>query len=73
LHGSGDRRVEPEHAYKLGRALQKTLHPYKLIIYDNADHVLAGRRDESNADMRAWVDMYVKSRAPLPRVGPHGA
>ncbi len=73
LHGSGDRRVEPEHAYKLGRALQKTLHPYKLTIYDNADHVLAGRRDESNADMRAWVDIYVKSRMPLPRVGPHGA
>lgn len=73
LHGSGDRRVEPEHAYKLGLALQKTLHPYKLIIYDNADHVLAGRRDESNAEMRSWVDVYVKSRAALPRVGPHGA
>jgi dipeptidyl aminopeptidase/acylaminoacyl peptidase len=73
LHGSGDRRVEPEHAYKLGLALQKTLHPYKLIMYDNADHVLAGRRDESNAEMRAWVDMYVKNHAPLPRVGPHGA
>jgi dipeptidyl aminopeptidase/acylaminoacyl peptidase len=73
LHGSGDRRVEAEHAYKLGLALQKSLHPYKLILYDNADHVLAGRRDESNADMRAWIDMYVKRRAPLPRVGPHGA
>jgi dipeptidyl aminopeptidase/acylaminoacyl peptidase len=73
LHGSGDRRVAPEHSYKLGLALQKTRHPYKLIIYDNADHVLAGRRDESNADMRAWVDMYVKNHAPLPRVGPHGA
>lgn len=72
-HGSGDRRVEPEHAYKLGLALQKNLHPYKLIIYDNADHVLAGRRDESNADMRYWVDLYVKNQAPLPRVGPHGA
>ncbi|MCU0427750.1 MAG: prolyl oligopeptidase family serine peptidase [Candidatus Kapabacteria bacterium] len=73
LHGSGDRRVEPEHAYKLGLALQKHLHPYKLIMYDNADHVLAGRRDESNADMRYWVDLYVKNRAPLPRVGAHGA
>ncbi|MFY8001437.1 MAG: alpha/beta hydrolase family protein [Candidatus Kapaibacteriota bacterium] len=73
LHGSGDRRVAPGHAYKLGMALQTSQHPYKLTIYDNADHVLAGRRDESNADMRAWVDMYVKNRAPLPRVGPHGA
>ncbi|MCS6807661.1 MAG: prolyl oligopeptidase family serine peptidase [Bacteroidota bacterium] len=72
-HGSGDRRVDVTHAYKLGMALQKTLHPYKLIIYDNADHVLAGRREESNADTRYWLDMYVKHRAPLPRVGPHGA
>ncbi len=73
LHGSGDRRVEADHAYRLGEGLQKSLHPYKLIIYDNADHVLAGRREESNADMRAWTNLYVRDRAPLPRVGPHGA
>lgn len=73
LHGSGDRRVDADHAYHLGLALQKTLHPYKLIVYDNADHVLAGRRDESNRDMRDWVDLYVKNRAPLPKIGPHGA
>jgi dipeptidyl aminopeptidase/acylaminoacyl peptidase len=73
LHGTGDRRVEPEHAYVLGRALQAAQHPYKLILYDNADHVLAGRREESNADMHGWVDLYVKSKAPLPRVGPHGS
>jgi dipeptidyl aminopeptidase/acylaminoacyl peptidase len=73
LHGSGDKRVEAEHAYRLGAALQKTLHPYKLIIYDNADHVLAGRREESNADMRSWTNLYVRDRAPLPRVGLHGA
>jgi dipeptidyl aminopeptidase/acylaminoacyl peptidase len=73
LHGSGDRRVDADHAYKLGLALQTHLHPYKLIIYDNADHVLAGRRDESNRDMREWVEQYVRNRAPLPKVGPHGA
>jgi dipeptidyl aminopeptidase/acylaminoacyl peptidase len=73
LHGSGDRRVDADHAYTLGLALQRCVHPYKLIIYDNADHVLAGRRDESNRDMREWVDGYVKNRAPLPKVGPHGA
>jgi dipeptidyl aminopeptidase/acylaminoacyl peptidase len=73
IHGSGDRRVDASHAYHLGRALQNALHPYKLIVYDNADHVLAGRREESNRDMREWMDMYVRNRAPLPKVGPHGA
>lgn len=73
LHGSGDRRVDASHSYALGLALQKTLHPYKLIVYDNADHVLAGRREESNADIRWWIDHYVKNRAPLPKVGPHGS
>jgi len=73
MHGTGDRRVPAEHALYLGLALQRALHPYKLILYDNADHVLAGRWAESTADLRWWVDHYVRDRAPLPRVGPHGA
>jgi dipeptidyl aminopeptidase/acylaminoacyl peptidase len=73
LHGTGDRRVPPEHALYLGLALQRARHPYKLILYDNADHVLAGRWAESTADMRWWLDHYVRNRAPLPKTGPHGA
>lgn len=73
LHGTGDRRVEPEHGYRLGMALQECQHPYKLVMYENADHILAGRRAESNEEIRRWVDRYVKHREPLPKVGPHGA
>jgi len=73
LHGTGDRRVEAEHSLYLALELQRLEHPYKLIMYDNADHVLAGRRNESNADMRWWMDNYVRDRSPLPRTGPHGA
>lgn len=73
LHGTGDRRVEAEHSLHLALELQRLEHPYKLIMYDNADHVLAGRRNESNADMRWWMDNYVRDRSPLPRTGPHGA
>ncbi len=72
IHGSGDKRVAPLHAYHLGMALQKAHKPYKLIMYDNADHVLAGRRIESNRDIRWWIDHYVKNKAALPKVGPHG-
>ncbi|MFM8178025.1 MAG: alpha/beta hydrolase family protein [Candidatus Kapaibacterium sp.] len=73
LHGSGDRRVHPAHALHLAAALQDCLHPYKLIVYDNADHILAGRRPESAADMRWWMDAYVRDARALPKVGPHGA
>ncbi|MFM8770837.1 MAG: alpha/beta hydrolase family protein [Candidatus Kapaibacterium sp.] len=73
LHGTGDRRVDPMHSLRLATELQQLQRPYKLIMYDNADHVLAGRRNESNADIRWWVDHYVRNRAPLPRTGPHGA
>jgi len=73
LHGTGDRRIDPDHAYQFGMALQQSLHPYKLIMYENADHILAGRRNESNAEIRNWVDTYVKNRSPLPKVGAHGA
>ncbi len=72
LHGTGDKKVHPEHGYRLGLALQEALHPYKLVMYENADHVLAGRRKESNEEMRAWMDRYVKNKGALPKVGPHG-
>lgn len=73
LHGTGDRRVPAEHSLQLALRLQELEHPYKLIMYDNADHVLAGRRNESNADIRWWLDTYVMRKSPLPRTGPHGA
>ena len=73
LHGTGDKRVHPSHALKLAAALQEHHHPYKLIMYDNADHILAGRRNESAVDIRAWLDRYVRDKQPLPKTGPHGA
>jgi len=73
LHGTGDRRVPAEQSLLLAQELQRLEHPYKLVMYDNADHVLAGRRKESNEDIRWWMDHYVKNKAKLPRVGPHGA
>jgi dipeptidyl aminopeptidase/acylaminoacyl peptidase len=73
LHGTGDKRVDPMHGYKLGMALQEAMHPYKLVMYENADHILAGRRQESNLEIRAWMDSYVLKKQALPKVGPHGA
>jgi dipeptidyl aminopeptidase/acylaminoacyl peptidase len=73
LHGTGDRRVTPEHSLHLALRLQETQHPYRLIMYENADHILAGRREESNRDIRWWLDTYVRDSAPLPKTGPHGA
>ncbi|MCS7169788.1 MAG: prolyl oligopeptidase family serine peptidase [Candidatus Kapabacteria bacterium] len=67
LHGTEDKKVPPEHALYLGLSLQRARHPYKLILYDNADHILAGRWIESNADIRWWLDHYVRHRAPLPK------
>jgi dipeptidyl aminopeptidase/acylaminoacyl peptidase len=73
LHGTGDRRVDAMHSLELATKLQTLHRPYKLIMYDNADHVLAGRRIESNTDIRWWLDHYVMNASPLPRTGPHGA
>ena len=73
LHGTGDRRVPAQQSLLFATELQRIEHPYKLVMYDNADHVLAGRRKESNDDIRWWIDHYVKDRARLPRTGPHGA
>lgn len=72
-HGTGDRRVPGEHALALAAELQRLHFPYRLIMYENADHVLAGRRIESMTDMRWWLSTYVQSNTALPRTGPHGA
>ncbi|MBL7974731.1 MAG: prolyl oligopeptidase family serine peptidase [Candidatus Kapabacteria bacterium] len=72
-HGTGDKRVLAEHSLMLALELQKNFHPYRLIMYENADHILAGRRTESNNDIRWWVDTFVRDSAPLPKTGLHGA
>lgn len=72
LHGTGDRKVHPSHSLELSKVLLDTFHPHKLILFENADHVLAGRRAESNLEIRAWIDRYVKEKSKLPIVGPHG-
>ncbi|MCX6140529.1 MAG: alpha/beta fold hydrolase [Candidatus Kapabacteria bacterium] len=61
-HGTNDVKVDPEHSLYLALELQRLKRPYKLIMYDNADHVLAGRRNESNADIRWWMETYVQRR-----------
>lgn len=63
LHGTGDKRVDPMHSFTLCIALQKANHPYKLIMYENADHILAGRRDESNQEIYSWMNTYVKEKS----------
>lgn len=60
MHGTVDKKVDPEHSIYLALELQKLKRPYKLVMYDGADHVLAGRRKESNADIRWWLDRYVR-------------
>lgn len=72
LHGSGDKKVDPLHSLLLAAELQKTLHPYRLVVYEGADHVLAGKREESNRHIREWVDRFVMHREKKPVVGPHG-
>lgn len=60
LHGTNDVKVDPEHSLYLALELQRLKRLYKLVMYDSADHVLAGRRKESNADIQWWMDRYVK-------------
>lgn len=73
MHGTGDKRVDPFHSLLLAIELQRLHFPYRLVMYENADHVLAGRRSESIADMRWWLDTFVRDLSPLPRTGPHGS
>ena len=39
---------------------------------EGADHAISERVDDYNGAAREWLDRYVRDRAPLPNLTPHG-
>lgn len=72
LHGTSDWRVDPMDAFDMGRALFAARHPFRLIIFEGGDHGLTEYHREVHRAVVDWLNHYVRDRAPLPNLEPHG-
>ena len=72
MHGSADWRVDPTSALRLAEALLKVQQPFRLVMFEGSDHLLSEHLDERDRLTREWFDRFVRDRAPLPDLEPHG-
>lgn len=72
MHGTADWRVNPLDSLVLAQKLYEQKVPYRLIVYEGADHGLDEFRKESINETFNWFDKYLKNNEKLPKLEPHG-
>ncbi len=72
VHGTADWRVDPRDSLDMAQALFATRRPFRLLLIEGADHMIGERRDDYDRAARDWLDRFVRDRAPLPNLVPHG-
>jgi dipeptidyl aminopeptidase/acylaminoacyl peptidase len=72
MQGTADWRVDPRDALDMAAGLQAAKKPYRLIMFEGADHSMTETRGAYRAEARAWLDRYVRDGGALPNLEPHG-
>lgn len=72
LHGNSDWRVKSEHSLRMALEFDKHRIPYRLIIYEGADHGISEYRTEVDDQILDWFNKYLKEDTPLPNMEFHG-
>lgn len=72
LHGNSDWRVKPEQSLRMALAFTEYRIPYRLIIFEGADHGINEFREEVNEAVLDWFNKYLKGNASLPNMEYHG-
>lgn len=72
LHGSSDWRVKPSNSLKMALEFEKHQIPYRLKIFESADHSISQFRDEADQDVINWLNRFVKNSETLPDTSEHG-
>ena len=72
LHGNADWRVKSTNSLQLALEFEKHRIPYRLKIYEGADHSISEFRDDVNEEALQWLDKYLKNGAALPDMEFHG-
>ncbi len=72
MHGSGDWRVNVQDSIKMAGKLQEHKVPFRLYIYEGADHSLTEFKKESQNEAYKWFERFLKNNEPLPNLKLHG-
>lgn len=72
LHGTADWRVDCSQSIAMANALLPLKHPFRLVLLEGGDHGLSDYRAEESRLTRDFFDHYVRDKAPLPDMEPHG-
>jgi dipeptidyl aminopeptidase/acylaminoacyl peptidase len=73
LHGTSDWRAKPKtNAIGMAAALMEAKLPFRLVLFEGAQHGLSEFREEADRMTREWLDRYVKEKRPWPSLEPHG-
>lgn len=72
LHGNSDWRVKCNQSLKMAMALDKVRVPYRLVIFEGADHGISEHKEEVNKQILDWFDKYLKNGEALPNMEYHG-
>ena len=72
LHGNADWRVKPQQSLQMALALDKERVPYRLVVFEGADHGISEFREDVFEETLSWFDRYVRDGEPLPDMEFHG-
>ncbi len=72
LHGTGDWRVSALDSIKMAEKLYEQKVPFRLHIYEGADHGLTEFRNEVDQEIFNWFERFLKNKEPLPNLKLHG-
>jgi dipeptidyl aminopeptidase/acylaminoacyl peptidase len=72
MHGTGDWRVTVQESLKLSSKLYEAKVPYRLVVFEGADHSITEFRKERREMTREWFDRYLRNNASMPNLRPHG-
>ncbi|MGQ0568887.1 MAG: alpha/beta hydrolase family protein [Armatimonadota bacterium] len=72
LHGTSDWRVSVLNSLDMAVKLYQNRIPYRLVIFEGADHGITEFNKERLALTKEWFERYVMHEAELPNLNPHG-
>jgi dipeptidyl aminopeptidase/acylaminoacyl peptidase len=64
LHGASDSKVDPQGAVVMAASLLKSQHPFRLVLFEKAEHSLREHEDEVNRLTRLWLTEYLDTKNP---------
>jgi len=72
LHGNADWRVKSTNSLKLALEFEKYRIPYRLKIFEGADHGITEFRTEVDQEILDWFNRYLRDGETLPNMEFHG-